>query len=241
MLMFRFLDFGLATFSGNLEGESTSQYTKDVAIDAENSLTVGVGTALYRAPEYETHEVASREQGDRADMYSLGIVLFEMVHQPFSTGMERVRQIMQLRDKGEMSDISPAFDSLKKMIASLINKEPSKRPSADELLQSSMIPPRVGIDKAYLKEILRSLMSNANQEVSAEIISALFKRREYPEYTSAAYEYSMQTRQSRWLNLTSIFSDTGLKRVDKDVPLVELKKKLEISLSAVFELFGGIR
>ncbi len=31
-------------------------------------------------------------------MYSLGIILFEMWHQPFSTGMERINTIVALRD-----------------------------------------------------------------------------------------------------------------------------------------------
>jgi serine/threonine protein kinase len=33
----------------------------------------------------------------KADMYSLGIILFEMCHQPFSTGMERVETLRLLR------------------------------------------------------------------------------------------------------------------------------------------------
>lgn len=37
----------------------------------------------------------------KADMYSLGIILFEMCHQPFSTGMERVETLRLLR--GESS------------------------------------------------------------------------------------------------------------------------------------------
>ena len=89
------------------------------------NLTGGVGTALYRAPEQEgrivTQYVETSTVNDsspssqrntkvqqynsstrmmydaKADMYSLGIILFEMCHQPFSTGMERVETLRLLR------------------------------------------------------------------------------------------------------------------------------------------------
>lgn len=86
------------------------------------NLTGGVGTALYRAPEQEGAQVPEKTQTPsvgpdnssaslpvnassssrmmydaKADMYSLGIILFEMCHQPFSTGMERVETLQLLR------------------------------------------------------------------------------------------------------------------------------------------------
>ena len=53
------------------------------------AMTGGVGTTFYRAPEQEGR-ASSRTKGDinyniQADMYSLGIILFEMLHPPFST------------------------------------------------------------------------------------------------------------------------------------------------------------
>ena len=52
------------------------------------SITGGVGTTFYRAPEQEGNVARSKCDTDynfQADMYSLGIVLFEMLHPPFST------------------------------------------------------------------------------------------------------------------------------------------------------------
>lgn len=56
------------------------------------AMTGGVGTAFYRAPEQEGR--ASQAKGDRdynmqADMYSLGVILFEMLHPPFVTVSSR--------------------------------------------------------------------------------------------------------------------------------------------------------
>ena len=60
----------------------------------------------------------------------------------------------------------------------LVNKNPKSRPSAAELLNSSLLPTRIGLDRAYLKEVTDALLSNVNKDVNSEIISTLFKRRE---------------------------------------------------------------
>ena len=47
-----------------------------------------VGTALYTAPEV-TKRNATYNQ--KVDLYSLGVILFEMCHPPLLTGMERIQ------------------------------------------------------------------------------------------------------------------------------------------------------
>jgi hypothetical protein len=74
-------------------GDSTTKGGK--AIDAEGN-TAGVGTALYSSPEQE----AGGEYEDKTDMFSLGVVLFELLHPPFATGMERMLLLQQLRTGG---------------------------------------------------------------------------------------------------------------------------------------------
>jgi translation initiation factor 2-alpha kinase 4 len=52
------------------------------------SLTGGVGTTFYRAPEQEGNFLRKKGDSDynmQADIYSMGIILFEMLHPPFST------------------------------------------------------------------------------------------------------------------------------------------------------------
>lgn len=61
----------------------------------------------------------------------------------------------------------------------LVCQSPQLRPSAKDLLSdSSLLPTRVGLDKTYLKEVTDALLSNTNKDVSAEIISVLFRRRD---------------------------------------------------------------
>lgn len=69
------------------------------------SMTGGVGTTFYRAPEQEGRTSASAAQGDssytvQADIFSLGIILFEMFYPPFPTYMERADTLTRLRGDG---------------------------------------------------------------------------------------------------------------------------------------------
>ena len=51
--------------------------------------TAGAGTALYRAPEQAVGGLFSKVDAQgKADMFSLGILIFEMWHAPFETLME---------------------------------------------------------------------------------------------------------------------------------------------------------
>ena len=60
-------------------------------------MTGGVGTAFYRAPEQED----TGSYNEAADLFSCGIVLFEMAHPPFRTAMERAMVLQRLRE-GEL-------------------------------------------------------------------------------------------------------------------------------------------
>ena len=95
-----------------------------VSLSDAYSLTTGVGTAMYRAPEQEgglyvppnggsgsgprTDDTgsASTARGvaydQKADMYSVGLILFEMFHKPFGTGMERINVMNRLRNQHEL-------------------------------------------------------------------------------------------------------------------------------------------
>jgi eukaryotic translation initiation factor 2-alpha kinase 4 len=55
-----------------------------------------VGTALYVAPEL-LQAVGKVIYNQKVDIYSLGIILFEMFHPPLSTVMERIMVLTDLR------------------------------------------------------------------------------------------------------------------------------------------------
>lgn len=76
-------------------------------------------------------------------MYSLGVVLFELWYQ-FTTAMERYVVLNDLKTKGTLpSTWSAEFESQAKLVQLLTTAQPSERPSAVQLLQNALIPPRM--------------------------------------------------------------------------------------------------
>jgi translation initiation factor 2-alpha kinase 4 len=69
--------------------------------DESMSMTGGVGTTFYIAPEQEGVRSGSRKESvsysPKADIFSLGVILFEIFHPPFSTYMERAETLTTLR------------------------------------------------------------------------------------------------------------------------------------------------
>lgn len=127
-------DFGLAT--KNRDGdeipvddppESSASNTLLDAIDdirpllgdsaisnAEESMTGGVGTTFYRAPEQEGRVGRDYQRSDspgsytvQADIFSLGIVLFEVFSSPFETYMQRAETLVKLRGNQCNGENSP--------------------------------------------------------------------------------------------------------------------------------------
>lgn len=116
-------DFGLATTRRQKKDDPTDRShhdTKSINDDAINniesgemaatphhlhdpwsemeSMTEGVGTTFYRAPEQEGSTFGnSYSYTVQADIFSLGIILFEMFHPPFGTYMERAEILTRLR------------------------------------------------------------------------------------------------------------------------------------------------
>lgn len=78
----------------------------------------------------------------QADMYSLGVVFFELWH-PFGTAMERHIVLSDLKQKGELpSGWVYEFPEQASLLRLLMSSSPSERPSAAELLQHA-VPPRM--------------------------------------------------------------------------------------------------
>ena len=134
-------DLGLATttFSSIMNGHETRNSDNDDSDGPQsqanqvslNPKSSDVGTVLYAAPEVRS----SRYYDEKADVYSLGIVLVEMFHS-FSTGMERVMVLSDVR-KGifpqPWADQNPyAVDLARRMLQ---HDSPTARPSCFEILQ----------------------------------------------------------------------------------------------------------
>jgi serine/threonine protein kinase len=139
-----------------------------------DSITAGVGTAFYRAPEQERED---QHYDQKADIFSLGVILFEMFSPPFGTLMERAEALTKLRQKGgcELSDLfkSTTPDNVPDLVRRLCSPVPEIRPSAKELLTTDNYLPPKKLQNVDMQQALREL---TNRESSTNNTLSLYPR-----------------------------------------------------------------
>ncbi|EDO18670.1 hypothetical protein Kpol_1055p25 [Vanderwaltozyma polyspora DSM 70294] len=163
-------DFGLAK-NVHRSLDISKLESQSVAGSADN-LTSAIGTALYVATEVLT---GKGHYNEKIDMYSLGIIFFEMVH-PFSTGMERVMILKDLRSpeiKFPSGFDNSRLKTEKRIITMLLDHDPSKRPDAQALLNSGLLP--VKHQDEVTKEALKSL-ADPSSPWQQKVREALFNQ-----------------------------------------------------------------
>uniref|UniRef100_A0A8C3YAW8 non-specific serine/threonine protein kinase n=1 Tax=Catharus ustulatus TaxID=91951 RepID=A0A8C3YAW8_CATUS len=146
-------DFGLAT---------------DYPANAVSNLTGMVGTALYVSPEVQGSTKSAYNQ--KVDLFSLGIIFFEMCYHPMNTASERIFVLSQLR--------------LRLVITWLLNHDPAARPTAVELLKSEHLPPPQ-MEESELHEVLHHTLANVDGKAYRTMMSQIFAQRISPaiDYT----------------------------------------------------------
>ncbi|XP_071876601.1 eukaryotic translation initiation factor 2 alpha kinase Gcn2 isoform X2 [Bombus fervidus] len=196
-------DFGLATtnilssFVQTMETDKESQgFEKGISFGAEDvgSLTGQVGTALYVAPELTT-KAAKAIYNQKVDIYSLGIILFEMCYKPLTTGMERIKVLLNLRSKEIIlpSEIQQADMSRQiHILRWLLNHDPSQRPTAQELLSSEYLPP-ARLEETELQEMIRRTLSNNQSKAYKYLISCCFTQEVSPA-DDITYDMNLPSR-----------------------------------------------
>lgn len=160
-------DFGLAK---NSQFSSALLTNNQVSSKTDKDLSTVVGTLFYNAKE-----VATGNYNEKVDMYSLGIIFFEMCY-PLSTGMERAQKLNNLRlvtveFPNDFTDSKHRLE--KKIIRILLDHDPKERPSAAELLQSGWMP--VEHQDQVIKEALKSLSDPASPW-QQQVRETLFKQ-----------------------------------------------------------------
>lgn len=176
-------DFGLATSS--LAAVDPSDVSPHAVI-VESDMTLEVGTKLYIAPEVQSHKKGPRDH-TKADIYSLGIVFFEMNYS-FTTGAERIAVIEDLRkpDIFFPRDWESHRTRQRQIISWLLRHNPSERPTALELSQSNLLPPR--LEDEYFKGALR-MMTKPDSPHHQAVLAALFNQ---PARGTRGHLYDME-------------------------------------------------
>ncbi|XP_052903106.1 eukaryotic translation initiation factor 2-alpha kinase 1-like [Anopheles moucheti] len=115
---------------------------------------VGFGTPLYAAPEQ-----LAGECDPKSDIYSLGIILLELLV-PLSTDMERAETIKQVRRGQLPPDLDRDFMGLLK---NLLHMQPARRPGMHDLVEAVN---RIRINRDRVISELRRSLSLREEEIS---------------------------------------------------------------------------
>ncbi|KAJ2032675.1 eukaryotic translation initiation factor 2-alpha kinase [Coemansia sp. S610] len=195
-------DFGLATSSFAPMDNSVSRH---VSLDrsAEDAMTADIGTSTYVAPEVTTKGSGATRYNQKVDMYSLGIIFFEMCY-PLNTAMERANVLHNLR-RPEI--VFPSDFPVEKMqlqyqiIRRLLDHNPRSRLSSAELLESDMMPPKM--EDEYIRDTIKTI-ANPSQPYFAKLLESLFAL-STDKHIDATYDYRSNDIQAEQLN--TVFLD----------------------------------
>ncbi|KAG8734066.1 hypothetical protein FRC11_012669 [Ceratobasidium sp. 423] len=176
-------DFGLAVNAMVPEDPSDMVISK---LDAFQEMTSGVGTSLYVAPEVMSRRRKGSRNQSKADLYSLGIVFFEL-NFPFATASERVSVLTQLRHQSIQfpSAWPEAKQRQRKIIEMLLEHDPDRRPSALQLSRSEYLPET--LEDEYVKEALPMIVDPKRPHYEA-LLAKLFDQDPIP---AKAFIYNM--------------------------------------------------
>ncbi|XP_050438302.1 eIF-2-alpha kinase GCN2 [Adelges cooleyi] len=171
-------DFGLATTIIQRHIPDIESTNVPDLLDIDTSQTGNIGTALYVAPELNNLGPKA-VYNEKVDIYSLGIIFFEMCHEPFGTDMERIKVLTDLRmyDCILPETFSNTGDpSQKHIIKWLLNHDPCKRPNSTDILQSQYVPPPQ-LKDTELHEMVRNTLSNSKSKNYKHLIAACFNQK----------------------------------------------------------------
>eukprot|EP00752_Nemacystus_decipiens_P006212 g5604.t1 len=110
-------------------------WESDQEAGGDDSITGGVGTYLYASPE----QMSGQGYDEKTDVYSLGMLLFEMCHPPFGTKMERTVVLTNAHrlqfPTGNVWGPRVGQEAMKNMCRSMLQEQSGKRPSAADIVR----------------------------------------------------------------------------------------------------------
>ncbi|CAG8465302.1 15816_t:CDS:10 [Cetraspora pellucida] len=171
-------DFGLATTNDNdaLFDPGTFRMSIFYRMNSrEDSMTGDVGTLLYGAPEVTTNAGVGTRYNQKVDIYSLGIILFEIFYK-FTTEMERRMTILNLRRPEITFPKDFPFDKMDKqahIIRWCLHHNSKNRPTSIDLLKSEWLPAK--IEDEHLQECIRTMVNPSTPHYRS-LMSELFSQ-----------------------------------------------------------------
>ncbi|ETE71524.1 Eukaryotic translation initiation factor 2-alpha kinase 3, partial [Ophiophagus hannah] len=144
-------DFGLVTAMDHDE-EEESVLTPMRAYDRH---TGQVGTKLYMSPE----QIYGNAYSHKVDIFSLGLILFELLY-PFSTQMERVRILSEVRNLTFPPLFIKEYALEHKMVKHMLSPSPTERPEAADIIENPLFEDLEFLAKPVLRQRSRTMSSS---------------------------------------------------------------------------------
>ncbi|KAK3685957.1 anticodon binding domain of tRNAs-domain-containing protein [Podospora appendiculata] len=159
-------DFGLAISGQSIMDKNTTNMDS-------GDMTRSIGTAVYVAPEVRTG--GSGSYTAKVDMYSLGVIFFEMSYPPM-LGMQRSKVLEQVRQSPPVLplDFKHTDKNLIDVMLSLLTHNPRDRPSSTELLKSGKLP--IQMESETIRRAIAGL-ADPSSPYYQKMLSTLFTRR----------------------------------------------------------------
>jgi len=127
--------------------------------------TTGVGSTSYASPEQKNGQFYD----EKTDVFSLGIICYQLFSQPFFTRMERANEFEKLR-AGRIPDaFRSAHPKEAELILSCVSVDPTKRPSTTDILAMDIWEPAPCMclrDSSYAITIPRSMFKHMQDEIA---------------------------------------------------------------------------
>lgn len=155
-------DFGLATV--NSQGVQQDLIHRPWSQKTEH--TQGVGTSLYSAPEQRKQVLYD----NKVDIYSLGVVLTELTC-PFSTAHERIGELLKLRE-GCLPVSLKNLPDVASTVRAMCHQDPKDRPSATEVLHSSLFISKDEIIRNLKAELKKTASESASLKAEVKRLTA---------------------------------------------------------------------
>uniref|UniRef100_A0AAQ6AAV9 non-specific serine/threonine protein kinase n=1 Tax=Amphiprion ocellaris TaxID=80972 RepID=A0AAQ6AAV9_AMPOC len=242
-------DFGLATdHPANVVSFTLMWSDSNCVAVSHCNMTGMVGTALYVSPEVQGNTKATYNQ--KVDLFSLGIILFEMSYRPMTTGAERITVLSQLREPMCFPEDFTACEqgTQRKVIEWLLKHDPALRPTAQELLKSDLLPPPQ-MEESELHEVLQHTMANVNGKAYRTMVGQLFAQNTSP-VMDFTYDIDMykgnfsfngaKLQQHVYETITRIFKKHGAVRLQTPLLLPRNRKLYDGSELACFMDHSGM-
>ena len=176
-------DFGLSRFHSNdefdLDKINVPLNSSDLDKSAKSGMTGNVGTVWYSAPEVFGKPPCV--YGHEIDLFSLGLVFFEMCHKPLSTGHEKMEIFKKLRNEAILPQgfDTPSKTKQANIIVNLLRSNPAERVPLKKLMDPSegLVEPEPE-EEHHFRIMLPEVIAKPSGELYQLMVHHLFQPRE---------------------------------------------------------------